>query len=640
MSENKKIVKCAIYPAIGIARIGNAPPEEYFLAPEIPGKAAQVESGYKDSRGRIKKQVARFRIYGLTEDNEVIKEITADEAEIVWRIHVANRKAAWYQFNNALDLEGLAIASQLRNGEIRGEEERKKLIVDPGSRTISGRNIQGAEYKLDGGKFFSKEVSLGEIRTDEQGRLLFFGGDGFSSSREGKPATTFANNDEWHDDISDGPVRATVKLGDLEMEAEPAMVVVAPPNYGQGLYSVVTMYDVVLDLFYREEWLTKPKQPNFWEHIYPIFTRLTQTQWVNEGFFFLFGHNSPSDFTKPDLLEALSDPTPTSQSQREYFFNWFRNPESSEHQPSKIPPFYGDAFSEYPQDPQVDLAVTHTQYQWLQQWSQGNFSIEQPPSYESLEEMPKHLQVEALNKAALEECLGGPFHPGIELSWPMRVKSMWKKPFRLNVLLEGEAPQDNFGSWLAPKIALAENGPLAASGPGTLTRWLGVPWQTDEASCLSGYDPSTYLSLPSFWTARVPNQVLSEQSYQRLRDSNLNLAQRLKHFDYRQDWLRDFGTNYQRKINKMVEEWHQLGIVLEHDGPENNSEGFFPKQIGVETDRGPFKELDPSFEQVKYAEQASVTEIAAAQRIVVEKAAKVLEERNLRERPLFERGER
>ena len=640
MSENQKIVKCAIYPALGIARIGNAP-EEYFLAPEIPGKPTVAEGGYKDSQGRVKKQVTRFRIYGLTEDDRVVKEITADEAEIVWRVHVANRKAAWYQFNNALDLDGLAIASELRNSEIR-DEERKKLIIDPGSKSISGKNTQGDKYKLDGGKFFCKQVSLGEIRTDEKGRLLFFGGDGNSSSGDGKPATTFANNDGWHDDISDGPVRATVKLGELEMEAEPAMVAVAPPNYGQGLYGVVTMYDVVLDLFYRKQWLHRPEQPNFWEHIYPIFDRLTQTQWVNQGFFFLFGHNSPSDFTNPELLNLLSDPTQTSKADREYVFNWFRDPDSKEHEPSKIPPFYGDAFSEYPTDPQVDLSVTRTQYYWLQQWAEGNFSTEKSPTYQSLEDMSPQLQTEALNKAALEECLGGPFHPGIELSWPMRVDLMWKEkePFRLNILLEGQQPEDNWGSWLAPKIALAENGPLAASGPGTLTRWLGVPWQTDEASCLSGYDPSTYLPLPSFWTARVPNQVLSEDSYKRLRDTNLNIAQRLKHFDYRQDWLRDFGTNYQRKINQMVREWHELGIAVEHEGPENNEHGYFPERIWVETDRGPFIESDPSFEQVKYAEKASEEQIAAAETFVVQKAAKVLEERGLRERPLFGRGER
>src|SRR5947208_2271138 len=81
-------------------------------------------------------------------------------------------------------------------------------------------------------------------------------------------------------------------------------------------------------------------------------------------------------------------------------------------------------------------------------------------------------------------------------------------------------------------------------GPGTLTRWMGVPWQTDEASCLSGYEIGSYLLLPSFWAARVPNQVLSAQAYARVLDERLPIEQRLKHLNYRQDWLRYFGPSY------------------------------------------------------------------------------------------------
>ena len=95
--------------------------------PEIPGQPAQVEGGYKDSQGRIKKQVVRFRIYGLNDNDEVIKELTADDAEITWRVHVANRKAAWYEFNNAMDLGELALPARLRNFSIQGEN-RQKLI--------------------------------------------------------------------------------------------------------------------------------------------------------------------------------------------------------------------------------------------------------------------------------------------------------------------------------------------------------------------------------------------------------------------------------------------------------------------------------------------------------------------------------
>ncbi len=446
--SDQKITKCAIYPAIGIARVGNAPadsPDNYYFAPEIPGQPPSVSGGYKDNKGRVKKQVARFRIYGLTEDGTIVKELTVnDETQIEWRVHVANRKAGWYQFNNALDLEGLGIPSAFRNKNITGEN-RKQLIIAPKPQRISGKNIQGKDYHFDDGKFFDKEVPLGEIRTDEAGRLLFFGGDGKSASLNNTPATTFANNDEWHDDLCDDVVRATVTLNGLVMEAEPAMIAVTPPNFGQGLYAVVTMYDVVIDLFYRQNWLTKPQQPNFWKNIYPIFERLTQSQWVNEGFFFLFGYNSPSNFTESKLREILADPSENAKSERMRFFNWFRNPEDNTFSPEKIPPFYGDAFGDYQNLPPVDISVTRTQYDWLKQWAEGNFSVEKPIIYKSLTDMSPSLQTQALNEAALEECLGGSFHPGIELTWPLRVASMWKEPFRLNILEEGQEPEDNLG---------------------------------------------------------------------------------------------------------------------------------------------------------------------------------------------------
>jgi len=92
MSDHTEIVSYAIYPGIGIARVGNSP-DEYFIGPEAPGEVPQPEGGYKDSAGRIKRQAARFRIYGLNEAGDAVREVTADDAEITWRVHVANRKA-------------------------------------------------------------------------------------------------------------------------------------------------------------------------------------------------------------------------------------------------------------------------------------------------------------------------------------------------------------------------------------------------------------------------------------------------------------------------------------------------------------------------------------------------------------------
>ena len=74
MTENE-INHIAIYPPVGIARIGNSP--EHFLASDLPGESEVPTKGYKDKKGRIKKEVARFRVYAFNAAGEVIKEITS-----------------------------------------------------------------------------------------------------------------------------------------------------------------------------------------------------------------------------------------------------------------------------------------------------------------------------------------------------------------------------------------------------------------------------------------------------------------------------------------------------------------------------------------------------------------------------------
>ncbi|HEY6187833.1 MAG TPA: LodA/GoxA family CTQ-dependent oxidase [Pyrinomonadaceae bacterium] len=610
MAANE-IKRYVIYPGIGIARVGNSP-DEYFIGPEAPGVAPTPEGGFKDGSGAVKRQAARFRIYGVNKDGVAVREITADDAEITWRVHLVNRKAAWYEFRNAMDLGSkYAKTVSYRNKTIVGAD-RKKLLIDPGARTISGRNTSGPGFQFDSGEFMDKKVPLGELRTDPQGRLLVLGGRGDSASYLNKPATTFANNDGWHDDVSDGPVRATIKIGAKTFEAEPAMVAVTPPNYGPGLYGVVTMYDVVYDLFCRTpKWkkqMQLPARPSFWRDIYPIFERMVGNQWVNSGVNFLFGKNSPSDLTAPGLLNQLADPAPAQKQLRTSYFNWFRNPADAtqSQEPVKVPPFYGDAFGDFSDLGMDDLAVTQTQYDWLKQWAAGDFDPDP-----SLRDRPADLngytieqQPLALDQANLESCLGGPFHPGIELTWTLRVASMWQRPFRLNILPEGSEPKIDYGPSLTPAEAMGPGGVVEASGPGTLTQWMGVPWQTDEASCLSGYEVGTYLSLPSFWAARVPNQVLSERSYERVMDTGLQPQQRLKHFYYRLDWLRFFGPDYETRINDNVQKWDKLGIIARHEGPADHSQYGLPASLWVETGLAEeFTKSDPSWQQVKIAER-------------------------------------
>lgn len=588
-----EIVDLAVYPPLGIARVGNAEGEEdYFTASEVIGALPTEPGALRDAQGKIKRQAVRFRIYARLTSGEV-RELTLDDGvEIEWHVTVANLKAGWYEFTNALDLpDGLAITAPKRNADT--SSGRFRLEITPPPRTIAGRDLSGAGYILEG-RFFSTPVYLGELRTDSQGRLLFLGGRGLAAPHwPGTKPTTFANNTLWFDDVADGPVRARITIGGKTFDATPGYIAVVPPNYAPGLFGVVTMDDVARDLFAAQNWLQLPPETRFTRDIWPIFSRLTGMQWVNHGLFMAHGFGSPLDAGHPDVLAKLADASEQGRAWRLSVLTLFRNPAlGGAVNPSKLPYLYGDAFGDKDAHARGLLAVTATMYRHLMAWAVGEFvnDWKGPPPPVRFDELTPADQLVHLSRAPLYECLGGPFHPGIELTWIMRRESIWAAPYRLKVLEEGEPAQQDYGPELTPEICLATNGPLRGVAPGALTRWLGVPWHTDEASCQSDFEyaPSTYLSMPSYWGARVPNQVLSTEAWSRSTDGASPALQRLKHSTYREDWTRDINVrNYYERIANMVQEWWMLGMIVPRDTPAHLRNLGLPAISHVESGRHP-----------------------------------------------------
>ncbi|QEH38127.1 L-lysine 6-oxidase [Aquisphaera giovannonii] len=580
------IVKAVIYPPIGIARVGNSP-DDYFIGPEVPDPPARPPGCYRDAEGRLKRQAARFRVYGVDARGRIVRDLTAkgSGATVRWSVKLANTKAAWYAFQLALDIPEAAMAppTMLRNPTVA---DRARLAITPSARRVEGPDA-GPE-RFDDGAFMGTPVYLGEIRTDEEGRLVVLGGRGVSRSSDGSIAITFANNEGWHDDVSDGPVTAEVTLGGRTLEAVPAWVVVAPPNYGPMRKSVRTMWDLMRDVAIKAGTLAAPRRPSYSSDILPLFRRLAGLQWVNAGFASGFGWKGLTDFTDESLLKRLGDPTPAEQELRRVVCNAFRRFDVDAWSPAPWPWVYGDAMNiPPPQSPREFVALTDTQLQMLKQWAAGDFEADYdaaPGPYRDIDEVPLAERGESLTRAALEFCLADAFHPGCEMTWPVRVATMYMEPFRW----AHQAPdwiEPGLGSVLTADVITTPDGPFFGQVPGGITRWMAVPWQTDTASCSSGYDKSFDPYLPTFWPARVPNQVLTKENYAIVMDRSRPLDERLAAFADRTPWRNPLGSvSYTDQINNMVRGFGQLGVVEARPGP---GDAAFPAELEVEDQHPP-----------------------------------------------------
>src|SRR5258708_6946231 len=356
-----EIAYCKIFPPIGIARIGDSQ-DDWFLGPESLEEASHRHSdfSFRDSAGKIRRQGARFRIYAFDSNDLPIREITSAEAEISWTVSLANKKAAWFEFRGTdkalnvyrgtsevprprnMGVGSLSLKEDASNPQYVPDPKRiEQLEIHGGTRTISGkhkRTIEGDEleqYRYLGRFKKVVPVELGELLTDELGRLVVLGGRGRSdavdeagsSIRNLRWIRNYANKDDWDDDTSDGPVTAKIVLHDGKVPVEVlggAWVIVAPPDFAPDLTNIVTLYDVMEEVAYRNPHLVRSDTPHpqgvdhvsFSSDIEPILQRIHSYRWVNAMRLRDHGFGKPGDFQQPgklgNLVPDISDPDTTS----------------------------------------------------------------------------------------------------------------------------------------------------------------------------------------------------------------------------------------------------------------------------------------------------------------------------------------
>lgn len=577
-----------VHPSIGFARVGTS--DEYNLAPEtmaalpLPDGGQQATRNHgtvgglplrpdgvttitsrdvRDGRGRLKRQAARFKIFAYDEDAvdhypaSAGEEITIGShvdgkqvADIVWTVHVANKKANSYLLEapgttalyTLLQYEN-GLTPPLRNvgeGEWSSNPDRvRKLTIDPGPRAIKGTAtgpvtmgkegaasygegagivpVPGYPKSFPGDSFSSLYEpsgcidTLGELVTDKAGRLHVVAAFGRAvawyppDSPAHCPLTSDVDNDGWFDDTADGPVNATLVFEDgTTGEVAGAWVVSTDPGFAPQTLNVVSLWDDIYDTWVRkldlESGLFRGGQfqygyyPDFAQQINPIFQAARVQRWNTD---------------LPDLAiqahEAVGRITGDDDPGRTILagLGYIRNPNNLEQNAigaPLMPLSLGDSG-------QSLLSVSKTQYFFLEQWEAGRVT-----------NRPALGPGEYLDKASLVNCLGGRFSPGIDMTFPVRLPETWETekartthgPFRIRqkaldysqlppeglpLLSEGYVPYHSDGSGLEP---------------GDHSKFMAIPWHTDYNSCATHRpepNPPENSTLYWSWPAQRPVAV-------------------------------------------------------------------------------------------------------------------------------------
>jgi len=560
-----------VYPGIGIGRIGNSP--ETFIGPEIPNKPPNPQQGFKDKEGRYKRQGIRFRVF--MHDGDTIREVkpTDDDVEsITWNVELGNKKCSYYEFTGRFTK-----SKAPRNFDFNpvfDTEARRNLmnLPQPVSITIDGEKSVEKTFEKDD-EFWKpkpdvkveKKVSidppiLGNVVVTSEGCEVY-GGFGDIKSVLDPPAIipNYANSDYWYDDTSDGPVTAVVKFKDKEpVEAERAWAVFAPIKAAPTMRHVVTLYRELKDVFVEHFGVKEPAEVSYFRDIRPVLQAAVDSAWINPWAAKGHGPLKGGNFLLPEIESHLKHPKAENEDEnkryRERVFFRLRVPQ--EKYPTTLEDYdstsYGQANTYFmpmlsgdngdisQSDPSTFLTLSLASYNKFKDWCDGKFVTgEAPKDYENFSDIPVQERPEALQEASLEWGIGGPFFPGMELTYFVRDKATWKEPWRFA------------DSWKA----------------GDATKYMALPWSADFNECTVHW-----------WPAARADQVLPEGRKEEFIDFLKKKKHHLRNkkqeervmdqlFGAFENWTRGFTADFPAHgyphlgDNDMTENWYKLGVM-------------------------------------------------------------------------------
>lgn len=387
----------------------------------------------------------------------------------------------------------------------------------------------------------------------------------------------------------------TLKDGRKIEVRDKSWVLVAPPKFAPHAEPLTTLWDVSCQVEAQKQALVRSevsasghgKQVSFLHDIYPILKRLNEYQWFNQFALMQHGSGKVYDPMSEPLFAQLhrKDAAALAKSgknARQHLFSRIRKPLAvlQAEQPGKslaevisspaatayagmawMPQMWGDGGDGLDPvgkpaldpgsttNPGGDVAggtyvtwatLTPLQYHAFRLWAQGDFvddwpeaaSPSEPPPRPTIAGLPVAEQPTALDRAALEPCIGAPFYPGIEITYICEDPALWIGLGRLD--------------WRTLQ-------------PGDVTRYMALPWQADFSECNHRW-----------WPATRPDEIVSQEQYEavlKLYDRKLDgpLAGALA---TRVEWSRGIPQTSPDLDNAMVAHWADFGFVVPRVGPD------------------------------------------------------------------------
>lgn len=621
---NDKKYTYRIHPAIGFARVGNAPDSFYLEPTSVGGLPTEYDEAgnettvtrFKDA-GQIRRQAARFRVYRYENGKNPVEVSSGKNnglKSVKWTVHLANKKSAWWNF---AELQGdvmlgpnnnYAYQSQYWNGpSLRNAtvKDRVTLITDPGPRTLSQ---PGPWVELDalsapaGYKHVHfpdmtltpyPVTTLGRVKMTERGELLVLGGHGNTGGPKGVPLVSFAGGDGWFDDVGDGPVTAEIVTDDGRKLTLGAWVVSASPKFAPELVNIATLADTFIDVgvrfmglcpaLYAKGAFKDDYVASFQRDIKPIFEAMKGYRWVANV-------DAMVSIASPGF--DLADASAARRELRRAVFRMFRDPGAGKQSPELAPDhqrlFADNGFPMMPMNSgdnsirnlapiEKFMALTPTQYHLLGQWAEGRFVRDRENDWAAW--------ASPLDIATAGNAVGEPMAPGIEVTWTMRNPAILVPgdPFRIK-----RAPGTNKA--LSPD----RDETVAGTGcePGDLTKRMAVPWQADFYDCtvqdVNFTTPRSNKTIsnlnmiplaPTFyaywWPAQSPFNVYSGAmtAAEQMLDGNALIGNANNGQVLGQNMLYHRGLN---SFGDAVVGWKYLGFVLNRTtGPHRDMLQFF-----------------------------------------------------------------